>query len=87
MRANRVERRNHDRRKQENQTNSDRRMFERRHEERRKEIRRQEDREEKRFDDQIEGRNSVLELLESGKDINKIYVIRELFIRFTSSSL
>ena len=82
MRANRVERRNHDRRsgqdrrKQENQTNSDRRMFERRHEERRKEIRRQEDREEKRFDDQIEGRNSVLELLESGKDINKIYVIR-----------
>lgn len=82
MRANRVERRNHDRRsgqdrrKQENQTDSDRRMFERRHEERRKEIRRQEDREEKRFDDQIEGRNSVLELLESGKDINKIYVIR-----------
>lgn len=82
MRANRVERRNHDRRsgqdrrKQENQTDSDRRMFERRHEERRKEIRRQEDREEKRFDDQIEGRNSVLELLESGKDINKIYVTR-----------
>ena len=32
--------------------------------------------EEKRFDDQIEGRNSVLELLESGKDINKIYVTR-----------
>ena len=31
---------------------------------------------EKRFDDQIEGRNSVLELLESGKDINKIYVTR-----------
>ena len=27
--------------------------------------------EEKKFDDQIEGRNSVLELLESGKDINK----------------
>lgn len=26
------------------------------------------------FDDQIEGRNSVLELLESGKDINKIFV-------------
>ena len=60
MRANRVERRNHDRRQ----------------EERRKETRRQEDREEKRFDDQIEGRNSVLELLESGKDINKIYVTR-----------
>ena len=30
--------------------------------------------EEKHFDDQIEGRNSVLELLESGRDINKIYV-------------
>lgn len=32
--------------------------------------------EENRFDDQIEGRNSVLELLESGKDINKIFVTR-----------
>lgn len=32
--------------------------------------------EEKIFDDQIEGRNSVLELLESGKDINKIFVAR-----------
>ena len=30
----------------------------------------------KKFDDQIEGRNSVLELLESGKDINKIFVTR-----------
>mgnify|MGYP005775338403 FL=1 len=30
--------------------------------------------EEKHFDDQIEGRNSVLELLESGRDINKIYI-------------
>ena len=29
---------------------------------------------EKKFDDQIEGRNSVLELLESGRDINKIYI-------------
>lgn len=28
------------------------------------------------FDDQVEGRNSVLELLESGKDINKIFVSR-----------
>ena len=26
------------------------------------------------FEDQIEGRNSVLELLESGKDINKIFI-------------
>ena len=28
------------------------------------------------FENQIEGRNSVLELLESGKDINKIYIER-----------
>ena len=28
------------------------------------------------FDDQVEGRNSVLELLESGKDVNKIFVTR-----------
>lgn len=30
--------------------------------------------EKKLFDDQVEGRNSVLELLETGKDINKIYI-------------
>ena len=53
----------------------ERREHERRKEERRKEIRREED-VEKRFDDQIEGRNSVLELLESGKDVNKIFVTR-----------
>ena len=29
-----------------------------------------------KFEDQIEGRNSVLELLESGRDINKIFVTR-----------
>ncbi len=28
------------------------------------------------FNDQIEGRNAVLELLESGKDINKIYITK-----------
>ena len=28
------------------------------------------------YQDQVEGRNSVIELLESGKDINKIYVTR-----------
>ena len=28
------------------------------------------------YDDQVEGRNSVLELLESGKDINKIYITK-----------
>ena len=26
------------------------------------------------YTDQVEGRNSVLELLESGKDINKIFI-------------
>lgn len=30
--------------------------------------------EEKEYDDQIEGRNAVLELLESGKDINKLFI-------------
>lgn len=28
------------------------------------------------YDDQVEGRNSVLELLESGKDINKIFIAK-----------
>ena len=82
MRVNRVERREHerrsgqDRRKQADRRKNDRGTSDRRQENRRKEIRREEDREEKKFDDQIEGRNSVLELLESGKDINKIYVTR-----------
>ncbi len=51
--------------------------------ERRGQIRRIEDKEEKVsqdiekiFDDQIEGRNAVLELLESNKDINKIYITK-----------
>lgn len=30
--------------------------------------------EDKKFNDQVEGRNAVLELLESGRDINKIYI-------------
>ena len=34
------------------------------------------EKEKNNFDDQVEGRNSVLELLESGKDINKIFVTR-----------
>ena len=82
MRVNRVERREHerrsgqDRRKQADRRKNDRGTSDRRQENRRKEIRREEEREEKKFDDQIEGRNSVLELLESGKDINKIYVTR-----------
>ena len=37
---------------------------------------RYENKEEKIYDDQVEGRNSVLELLESGKDINKIFVAK-----------
>lgn len=32
--------------------------------------------EQRNFEDQVEGRNSVIELLESGKDINKIFVAR-----------
>ena len=83
MRVNRHERRNHnrrtgyDRRSGEDRRKVDRGTPDRRQGERRQEIRREEDyQEEKRFDDQIEGRNSVLELLESGKDINKIFVTR-----------
>lgn len=81
MRVNRVERREHerrsgqDRRKMPDRKNSKMETTDRRKEEKRKEIRREEDAE-KRFDDQIEGRNSVLELLESGKDVNKIFVTR-----------
>lgn len=29
---------------------------------------------EKKFNDQVEGRNAVIELLESGRDINKIFI-------------
>ena len=81
MRVNRVEIREHerrsgqDRRKMPDRKNLKRETTDRRKEEKRKEIRREEDAE-KRFDDQIEGRNSVLELLESGKDVNKIFVTR-----------
>ena len=76
MRVNRVERRSgQDRRKMPDRKNSKMETTDRRKEEKRKEIRREEDAE-KRFDDQIEGRNSVLELLESGKDVNKIFVTR-----------
>ena len=81
MRVNRVERREHerrsgqDRRKMPDRKNLKMETIDRRKEEKRKEIIREEDAE-KRFDDQIEGRNSVLELLESGKDVNKIFVTR-----------
>ena len=83
MRTNRMERIEHERRSGQDRRNlTDRRNIkretpERRKDERRRETRREEDTTiEKRFDDQIEGRNSVLELLESGKDVNKIFVTR-----------
>ena len=40
------------------------------------ENRKLQEREQRNFDDQVEGRNSVLELLEAEKDINKIFVTR-----------
>ena len=41
-----------------------------------KEVKKREEKEERNYDDQVEGRNSVLELLESGKDINKIFIAK-----------
>lgn len=76
-RRNNQRRSGYDRRSQGDRRKFERSTPERRKGERRQETRREEDyEEEKRFDDQIEGRNSVLELLESGKDINKIFVTR-----------
>ena len=74
------ERRNSQRRQNERRSGFDRRKENRNTPDRRQGERRQSDRRqeniEKKFDDQVEGRNSVLELLESGKDINKIFVTR-----------
>lgn len=67
-------RRNFERREFDRGT-ADRRKLDRRGSERRKEIRRIDD-EEPIFSDQVEGRNAVIELLESGKDINKLYITR-----------
>lgn len=39
-----------------------------------REFNKRNEKEEKLYDDQVEGRNSVLELLESGRDINKIFI-------------
>ena len=77
------ERRTQDRRKQSRRENN-RGIIDRRGSmDRRTQNRRIEDREiqikqdlEKIFEDQIEGRNAVLELLESNKDINKIYITK-----------
>ena len=69
--------RREDNRRKDNRGIADRRGIERRHE-----IRREEDKqkvkknEDKIYDDQVEGRNAVLELLEAGKDINKIYITK-----------
>ena len=71
MRVNRVERREHERR-----SGQDRRKMPDRKNSKMETIDRRKEDAEKRFDDQIEGRNSVLELLESGKDVNKIFVTR-----------
>ena len=68
------ERRNFERREFDRGT-ADRRKLDRRGLERRKEIRRIDD-EEPTLSDQVEGRNSVIELLESGKDINKLYITK-----------
>ena len=74
------ERRNSQRRQNERRSGFDRRKENRNTPDRRQGERRQSDRRqeniEKKFDDQVEGRNSVLELLESGRDINKIFVTR-----------
>lgn len=53
---------------------SERRVTERRIEDRRVEDRRKNEDEEKLYEDVVYGRNAVLELLKSNKDINKIFV-------------
>ncbi len=63
-----------------NNRKNDRRKKERRKFERgivdRRGIDRRTEKEERNFDDQIEGRNAVLELLEGDRDINKIYITK-----------
>ena len=84
-RRNQEGRKNSERRKNNNtRRDSNRGIVDRRSVmERRQQFRRMEDKEEKIeenlekiFDDQIEGRNAVLELLESDRDINKIYIAK-----------
>lgn len=87
-RRNQEERRNQTRRKEtrrkETRRENNRGIVDRRGVmDRRSKTRRMEDKEAKieqdldrMFDDQIEGRNAVLELLESDKDINKIYITK-----------
>lgn len=82
-RRNQEERRNQNRRKKSRRENNRGIVDRRGVMDRRSQNRRIEDKEEKIvqdldkiFDDQIEGRNAVLELLESNKDINKIYITK-----------
>lgn len=82
-RRNQEERRNQTRRKETRRDNNRGIVDRRGVMDRRSQNRRMEDKEEKIkedleriFDDQIEGRNAVLELLESDKDINKIYITK-----------
>ena len=80
---NQEERRTNTRRKEERREKTRGIIYRRGSMERRNQNRRIEDKEEKIikdlekiFEDQIEGRNAVLELLESDKDINKIYITK-----------
>ena len=82
-RRNQEERRNQTRRKETRRENNRGIVDRRGAMDRRSKTRRMEDKEAKieqdldrMFDDQIEGRNAVLELLESDKDINKIYITK-----------
>lgn len=82
-RRNQEERRNQTRRKETRRENNRGIVDRRGAMDRRSQNSRMEDKEEKIkedleriFDDQIEGRNAVLELLESDKDINKIYITK-----------
>ena len=70
MKQDKPENRSSDRRKKE------RRQFDRGIIDRRTIDRRKENLKDKEFDDQIEGRNAVLELLESSRDINKLYIVK-----------
>ena len=69
------ERRGDDRREFDRGT-SDRRKTERRKKNRREEDKKKEKSEGEYYLDQVEGRNAVIEILESGKDINKIYITK-----------
>lgn len=68
------------RKMQENKRKFEKNVQNRRNEERKfqkKELNKENsEKEETIFEDQVEGRNAVLELLESGKDVNKIFVTR-----------